>query len=228
MTEFGSTEPPAPSEPPARSTSRAHPRPASASASAFARDLRTTPNLITLSRIGLTVVAAGLFFAGHERIGMVLAVSGGVTDYLDGYWARRTNQVTRLGEILDQFCDIVFESLLLYIAIATFHFLPFWFLTLYLVREFWVASIRRFMAGHQLNITSSFLGKLKTNFVMWGFLPTYLSIEGILPRLEPALAYVGRGGIALGLLFGLLSGWDYTRQMIAGYDQIAAGRPPPG
>lgn len=222
MTESGSTEPtprPAP-------TSGSAPQPASASA--FARDLTTTPNLITLSRIVITMVAAGLLLAGHERVGMILAVTGGVTDYLDGYWARRTNQVTRLGEILDQFCDIFFESLLLYIAIAVFHFLPLWFLTVYLVREFWVSSIRRFMAGHQLNIASNFLGKLKTNFVMWGFLPTYLSIEGVLPGLEPALAYLGRGGIAAGLVFGLVSGWDYTRQLIAGYDQIAAGRPSPG
>ena len=192
--------------------------------SAFARDLRTTPNIITLSRIALVMLAAGLFFAGWKRIGLVLAVIGGITDYLDGYWARRTHQVTRLGEILDQFCDIFFESLVLYIAIAVFHFLPFWFLPVYLAREFWVASIRRFMAVHQMNIASNFLGKLKTNFVMWGFLPSFLSIEGALPSLEPGLAYLGRGGIALGLVFGLLSGWDYTQQMIAGYDQIAAAR----
>jgi CDP-diacylglycerol--glycerol-3-phosphate 3-phosphatidyltransferase len=192
--------------------------------SAFARDLRTTPNIITLSRIALIMVAAALFFAGYKPVGLVLAVLGGITDYLDGYWARRTNQVTRLGEILDQFCDVFYESFVLYIAIAVFHFLPYWFLLVYLAREFWVANLRRFMAGHQLNISSNFIGKLKTNFVMWGCLPSYLSIEGVLQPLEPGLGYLGRGGIALGLVFGIISGWDYTKQMIVGYDQIAAAR----
>jgi CDP-diacylglycerol--glycerol-3-phosphate 3-phosphatidyltransferase len=194
--------------------------------SAFARDLRTTPNLITLSRIALITLAAGLFFMGQKGIGLVLAVTGGITDYVDGYWARKTHQVTRLGEILDQFCDVFFESLVLYIAIAIFHFLPIWFLPIYLAREFWVANLRRFMAGHQLNIASTLLGKLKTNFVMWGCLPTYLSIEKALPPLEPALAYLGRFGITVGLVFSLISGWHYTQQMIAAYEQIAAGRSP--
>jgi hypothetical protein len=80
------------------------------------------------------------------------------------------------------------------------------------------------MAGHQLNIATNFVGKLKTNFVMWGFFPTFLSIEGVLPGLEPGVAILGRVGIGLGLLFGYLSAWDYTRQLIRGYDQIAAAR----
>ena len=146
---------------------------------------------------------------------------GGVTDYLDGWLARRTGQVTRLGEILDQFSDIFFESMVLYIAIAQFHFLPLWVLPIYLGRELWVTTIRRFMAGHQLNISTNFVGKLKTNFVMWGFFPTYLSIEG--GGAPPGLAIWARM-VSSGALFGYASAWDYTRQLIAGYDQIAAVR----
>lgn len=189
----------------------------------FAADLATTPNIITLSRIVLVLVAAGMFFVGLERPGILVAVVGGLTDYLDGWVARRTGQVTRLGELLDQFCDIFFESLILYLAIARYQFLPPWILPVYLGREFWVTTVRRFMAGHQLNIASSFAGKLKTNFIMWGFLPAFLSIQHVIPAAEPALRYVGQGAIATGILLGYLSAWDYTRQMIAGYDQIGAG-----
>jgi CDP-diacylglycerol--glycerol-3-phosphate 3-phosphatidyltransferase len=190
----------------------------------FVADLSSPPNVITLSRIALILVAAGLFFEGHEGIAIVLAIIGGLTDYLDGWLARRTGRVTRLGEILDQFCDIFYESLVLFIAVAHFHFLPLWFLPAYLGREFWVTSIRRFMAGHQLNIATNFLGKLKTNFVMWGFFPTYLSIEQVLPGLEPYLGYLGKFGIAAGILFGYASAWDYTRQLVAGYDRVAAAQ----
>jgi CDP-diacylglycerol--glycerol-3-phosphate 3-phosphatidyltransferase len=188
----------------------------------FAADLATAPNLITLSRIVLIVIAAGFFFSGHPAIGISLAIVGGMTDYLDGWLARRTGQVTRLGEILDQFSDIFFESMVLFVALAQFHFLPLWVLPVYLARELWVTSIRRFMAGHQLNIATNFVGKLKTNFVMWGFFPTFLSIEKVVPALEPGLAYLGRASIAMGLLFGYVSAWDYTRQLVIGYDQIAA------
>ena len=190
----------------------------------FAADLSSTPNLITLSRIVLILGATALFFEGHEKIAIVLAIVGGLTDYLDGWLARRTGQVTRLGEILDQFCDIFYESLVLFIAVAHFHFLPLWFLPAYLGREFWVTSIRRFMAGHQLNIATNLLGKLKTNFVCWGFFPSYLSIENVLPRLEPGLGYLGKFGIAAGILFGYASAWDYTRQLVAGYDRVAAAQ----
>lgn len=190
----------------------------------FAADLATAPNLITLSRLVLILIAAALFFSGHMGIGIVLAIIGGVTDYLDGWLARRTGQVTRLGEILDQFCDIFYESLVLYIAIAQFHFLPLWVLPIYLARELWVTTIRRFMAGHQLNIASNFYGKLKTNLVMWGFFPTYLSIVGAARGLEPGLTYFAWAAIAIGLGFGYLSAWDYTRQMIVGYDRIARAR----
>jgi CDP-diacylglycerol--glycerol-3-phosphate 3-phosphatidyltransferase len=194
--------------------------------SGFAADLATPPNLVTLSRIGLILIAAALFFAGDEKAGMVVAIVGGMTDYLDGWLARRMGQVTRLGEMLDQFCDTFFESLVLYLAIARFHFLPLWFLPAYLGREFWVSTIRRFMAGHQLNIATSLLGKLKTNFVMWGFLPAFLSIEGLFPAGEPALRYVGQAAIATGILLGYASAWGYTRQLVAGYDRVVALRAP--
>lgn len=190
----------------------------------FAGDLTTTPNLITLSRIVLIVVAAGMFFQGYRLSGIVMACIAGWTDYLDGWLARRTGTVTRLGEILDQFCDFFFESVVLYVAVAQFHFLPLWVMIAYLAREMWVTTIRRFMAGHQVNIASNLLGKMKTNFMLWGMLPTFLSISGVLPSLDPGMAYLGRTGILIGIAIGYASAYDYTRQMVAAYDRIAAAR----
>jgi CDP-diacylglycerol--glycerol-3-phosphate 3-phosphatidyltransferase/cardiolipin synthase len=170
----------------------------------------------------LILIAAALFFTGRSAAAIALGVVAGVTDYLDGWLARRTGQVTRLGEILDQFCDVFYESMVLFVAIAQFHFLPLWVLPVYLARELWVTTIRRFMAGHQLNISTNFVGKLKTNFVMWGFLPTFLSIEGALPALQPWMTYLGRASVGVGIFFGYASAWDYTRQLVAGYDRLAA------
>ena len=136
------------------------------------RDLRTVPNIITLSRILLILVGAIVYFYLNHGLGIVLSIVAGVTDYLDGYVARRTGQVTRLGEILDQFCDLCFESFLIVIATVQ-HFFPPVIICAYLLREFWVAAVRRFMAAAHMNIPSSLAGKAKSNLIMWSFLPTY-------------------------------------------------------
>jgi CDP-diacylglycerol--glycerol-3-phosphate 3-phosphatidyltransferase len=188
----------------------------------FAADLTTTPNLITLSRIALCIAGGALFFAGWNALGIILCIVAGITDYLDGYVARRTGQVTRLGEILDQFCDVFFESLILFVALAIYRFLPPWLMLVYLTREMWMTSIRRFMAEHQMNIPSNIFGKLKSNFLCWGGLPVFLSISGYFPQLEPALATLGRVGIITGMCLGYYSAWGYTRQFVIGYDTLMA------
>jgi CDP-diacylglycerol--glycerol-3-phosphate 3-phosphatidyltransferase len=185
-------------------------------------DLRTVPNVITLSRIALLLVSLPLYFYVTRVGGMAVAIVAGATDYLDGYVARRTGQVTRLGEILDQFSDLCFESFI--ITIATLQgFFPAYFIFLYLLREFWVNVIRRFMAAARMNIPSSLAGKVKTNLIMWGFVPTYLSISGLLPSAEPYIGYAGRIIVGMGLAAGYFSALGYTKAFAAGYTE-ATGR----
>lgn len=189
--------------------------------SAFSRDIRTLPNVITIARIVLIVAAAAIYFAGYTTVGIVLAVIAGVTDYVDGAVARATGQVTRLGEILDQFSDLAYESLVLLVAVVQGFFPPA-VLLIYLVREFWVTCIRRYMAETRQNIPSSIFGKLKTNFIMWGFLPTFLSITAVLPQLEPWLGHFARFAVGMGLVFSYLSAWLYTRAFVTGYTREGA------
>jgi CDP-diacylglycerol--glycerol-3-phosphate 3-phosphatidyltransferase len=186
--------------------------------STIGRDIRTVPNIITLSRIFLILLGAVIYFNGSQVVGIVLSIVAGVTDYLDGYVARRTGQVTRLGEILDQFCDLCFESFLIVIATVQ-HFFPPVIICAYLLREFWVASLRRFMAAAHMNIPSSLAGKAKSNLIMWSFLPTFLSVGKVLPALEPYLAYSAYVIIGLGLLASYVSAWGYSRAFVKGYGQ---------
>jgi CDP-diacylglycerol--glycerol-3-phosphate 3-phosphatidyltransferase len=185
-------------------------------------DLRTAPNVITLSRIALLCVSVPIYFYLSHGVGIALSIVAGVTDYLDGYIARRTGQVTRLGEILDQFCDLCFESFI--IVLTTLQgFFPVYFIFLYLLREFWVTGIRRFMAGAGMNIPSSLAGKVKTNFIMWGFFPTYLSISGLVPAAEPYMGHLGRIAVGVGLAAGYYSALGYTKAFASGYAE-ATGR----
>lgn len=188
----------------------------------FLSDLKTAPNLITLSRIVLTALGLALFLYGPKGAGIVVLIVAGITDYVDGMVARRTGQVTRLGEILDQFSDLLLETAVLMVSIAAAR-LPAVVLFIYLLREFWAVSIRRFMAHNRLNIPSTIWGKLKSNFIAWGNVPLFVSIAGLLPAAtEPYVTYLGQFGVAVGLLFSYLSVASYTRAFISGYEQTAA------
>lgn len=189
------------------------------STGAFARDIRSLPNLITLSRIALIVVAVVLFLTDRRLAGVAVGVVAGLTDYLDGYLARRMGAVTRLGEILDQFSDIMMEGVALLLAAVIAGGVFPAFLLAYLVREFWVTSIRRFMAERQINIASTIWGKVKTNFLLWSMVPLFVSLSGEVPAVAPWDRYLALFGISGGLFFGYVSAWQYTRQFIAGYDR---------
>jgi CDP-diacylglycerol--glycerol-3-phosphate 3-phosphatidyltransferase len=190
--------------------------------STIRKDLRSIPNIITLSRIVLIWLGVLVYFYVSHGVGIGLSILAGVTDYLDGYVARRTKQVTRLGEILDQFCDLCFESFILIIATLQGFFPPY-FIFLYLFREFWIMCLRRFMAGARMNIPSSLAGKVKTNLIMWGYFPSYLSISALVPAAEPYLGHVGRLAVGLGIVAGYYSALGYTKAFAAGYAE-ATGR----
>ncbi len=183
-------------------------------------DIRTLPNVITLLRIVILCLGVVVYFYLSHAVGIALAILAGVTDYLDGYLARRRGQVSRLGEILDQFCDMCFESFIIIIATLQGFFAPY-FIFLYLLREFWVSCIRRFMAGARVEIPSSWAGKAKTNLIMWGFFPTYLSVSKLLPWAEPYLGNAGRIMVGVGLLMGYASALAYTRVFAVGYGKAA-------
>ena len=190
--------------------------------STIRNDLRTVPNIITLSRIVLLWLGVLVYFYVSHGVGIALAILAGVTYYLDGYIARRTKQVTRLGEILDQFCDLCFEAFIIIIATLQ-EFFPPYIIFLYLFREFWVMCLRRFMAGARMNIPSSLAGKVKTNLIMWGFFPTYLSISALVPAAEPYLGHFGRLVVGLGIAAGYYSALGYTKVFVAGYSEAREG-----
>ncbi len=188
----------------------------------IAKDLRGLPNLISLARVLLLFVGVALWFTGHPVPAVGLGTAAGLTDYLDGYLARRMNQVTYLGAILDQFSDLLFESTLLLMVMTSGEAAapPLWLLVVYLVREYWVSTIRRFMAAHSLNIESNFLGKLKTNFFGWSFIPWFLYIAHVVPAADTVWLVLGWTGVVGGLIFSAISGIDYSRQFFRAYDTL--------
>jgi len=191
---------------------------AQARPSALLRDLRSTPNLITLSRIAL-VGCVFICYATHAyALGVVLGFIAGMTDYLDGWVARRTGQVTRLGEILDQVCDIALELTLLVFAVSL-GALPVWVLVPYVLREIWVVSLRRMAIELGENIPSRLAGKLKASFVGWSLLPMLPGALHLAGRWSDALVRFGQVSLTIGLVLTVVSAIQYTAAFVRIYNR---------
>ena len=188
--------------------------------SALFRALTTGPNLITLSRLALLAGALGAFTLGALGPALLMGAVAGATDYLDGWLARRTRQVSRLGEILDQFCDVVLEISLSLMAVGL-GLLPLVILLPQILREVWVQCLRRHSIELGENIPSRFSGKLKAAFMGWSFVPLFTGALGMAGAASPLLVRVGQGGIAVGLALTVISAVGYTASWAAIYERHA-------
>ena len=124
------------------------------------------PNLLSLFRILLVpplVVVLLTKFEGTEWWGLSLFLIAAVMDFFDGYLARRRQQVTRLGMLLDPAADKILVSAA-YISLVEMnpHIVPSWIVTVIIAREFAVGSLRSFAAAENLVIPAGFSGKIKT------------------------------------------------------------------
>ena len=127
--------------------------------------LMTIPNWITLSRLlGLPVLLVCLHDATVENrwLSLTIFLVAAMTDWLDGYLARKLDQVTELGKFLDPLVDklLVLAPLLMLIELGQ---IPAWGVFLILARELSIAGWRvtPSLTGHTV-VGANFWGKLKT------------------------------------------------------------------
>lgn len=179
--------------------------------------LATPPNVVTLSRLLLIGGAFGAADLGAARLALALGAAAGATDHVDGWLARRTGRVTRIGEILDQFCDVVGELSCLVYAIAA-GTLPLLAIVPWTLRELWVAGLRRSSIELGQNIPTHWTGKLKTAFIGWSALPLFAGLSRLGGEASAFLLALGRAGIVVGVGLGVVSGVHYTAAWIRIYE----------
>ncbi|MGK2859645.1 MAG: CDP-diacylglycerol--glycerol-3-phosphate 3-phosphatidyltransferase [Thermoanaerobaculia bacterium] len=121
------------------------------------------PNSLTLFRIFLVpilVVVLLTKFTGREYVGLAIFLIAAITDFFDGYLARKYNQVTRLGILLDPIADKLLVSAAL-ISLVELHLAPAWMIVIIVGREFAVSGLRSIASQHGVTIPASPLGKGK-------------------------------------------------------------------
>jgi CDP-diacylglycerol--glycerol-3-phosphate 3-phosphatidyltransferase len=123
------------------------------------------PNSITLGRLVLTVVfITAVSFPGPTGYGIafVAFVAGALSDWLDGYLARRLDLVTSIGKLLDPIADKVLVAAAF--VFLTPRFCPVWATVLILTREFLVTGLRQIAVEKGQVIAAAWSGKWKTTF----------------------------------------------------------------
>ncbi len=122
------------------------------------------PNQLTWARLILAAVMFGLIAVEYYFAGMVLFIIAASTDWLDGYFARKYNQVTTLGRILDPFADkvIICGTFIYLAAVPEMHdFLWPSMAVIVVGRELLVTALRSFIEEQGGDFSAKMSGKLK-------------------------------------------------------------------
>ena len=134
--------------------------------------LSNLPNLLTVSRITLIPVLVVLFYLPFHWSYMAVAIVftiAAITDYLDGYIARKFSLGSPLGEFLDPVADKLIVSVALLLLVQTHSTMLLTIPAAIIIgREIVVSALREWMAelGKRANVAVSFLGKVKTTLQM--------------------------------------------------------------
>ena len=123
------------------------------------------PNILSLSRLIIAPFFVILFLSGDialQQFAIVLYIIGAITDYYDGYFARKFNWGSSFGKFLDPLADKLLTSA----AFLTFYYLdiiPLWMVIIILIRDFGTTFLRLFQKN---TFTTSFFAKMKTTIQM--------------------------------------------------------------
>ena len=135
------------------------------------------PNKITISRIILIPIFVVLMLIRIEEwgditilgatmpvthfLGAIIFIIAAVTDWIDGYYARKLNLVTNMGKFLDPLADKLLVSAAL-IVLVELQMAPSWIVIIIISREFAVTGLRLVLAGEGEVVAANMLGKIKT------------------------------------------------------------------
>ena len=179
----------------------------------------TIPNLLTLFRIVVTPLFFILFYYFPTKVFSLLAsvlfALASLTDFLDGYIARRWNLETSLGKFLDPLADklLVAVALIMLIPLGR---VPSWMVAVIIGREILVTGLRVVAITEGLVIAASKLGKYKTVFQIVSVTCLLLHYEYPLfidsPYLLINFHQVGMGLLWVALVITVWSGIDYFRK----------------
>ena len=181
------------------------------------------PNILTLSRIAAIPVVVACFWLDRgwaQRFSMIVFVAACVTDWFDGYFARRYHQISRFGRFLDPIADklLVAAALLMLVDRGPLHGVHVLAALIILAREILVSGLREFLAELRVGLPVSQLAKWKTGVQM-----VAIALLLVGDAADHILTVVGLWMIWAAALLTLITGYDYLR---TGLRHMAEDTPP--
>jgi len=169
--------------------------------------LLTHPNTLTLFRIIAVPVIVVLLMVPNRftcLIAGLLFSAAAITDYFDGYLARRYGLVSNLGKVMDPVADklLVASSL---IMLTSLGWMPAWIACIIIGRELAISGLRNIIAQHKLDVSASSLGKYKTGFQIAAIIPLMFHF----PAFGLDFHAIGMVFLWCALVLTLWSGTDY-------------------
>jgi CDP-diacylglycerol--glycerol-3-phosphate 3-phosphatidyltransferase len=127
------------------------------------------PNSLSLARIvAIPALVAVMLthFRGHDLVALAIFVFASLTDWLDGWLARKKELVTVLGQLLDPTADklLIASGLICLVELGR---VPAWAAVIIIGRELAVSGFRAIASSRGVNIPASGLGKAKMGFESW-------------------------------------------------------------
>ena len=182
----------------------------------------TTATKITLSRIAFIPVVVAVYllnFPGHRILAGVLFAIAALSDLIDGYVARKYNQVSDLGKFLDPIADKMLVVAFMFLFVAdNLIFNPWGAIVcgVVLSREFMISAFRMQAAVKKIVIPADVWGKLKTDFqdvgsavIIFASDPIFLSHGDGAAMVGKVLMYIGLVAFFIGAALAVYSGVNY-------------------
>src|SRR6478609_6639998 len=171
------------------------------------------PNVLTLSRIAAIPLVVACFWLERgwaQWLSMILFVAACVTDWFDGYFARRYHQISRFGRFLDPIADklLVAAALVMLVDSGTLKGLNVLAALIILAREILVSGLREFLAELRVGLPVSQLAKWKTGAQMTAI--AFLLVGEAGPKEIPVVP-IGLTLIWIAAALTLVTGYDYLR-----------------
>ena len=181
------------------------------------------PNLLTLSRIVAIPLVVACFWLDRgwaQWLSAGLFAVACITDWFDGYFARRYHQISRFGRFLDPIADklLVAAALVMLVKNGTLADINVLAALIILAREILVSGLREFLAELHVSVPVSQLAKWKTGAQMGAI--TFLLLGDAAP---PVIGQIGLVLIWVAAVLTLVTGYDYLR---TGMRHMAEGGPP--
>lgn len=192
------------------------------------------PNKLTLFRIILVpiMVIVSFFDIPGSFLGIsttmwimeLIFIIASITDKLDGYLARKNNQVTNFGKFLDPIADkiLVVAAMILFVEMGR---LPAWIPIIVIFREFAVSGYRLIAVQNSGKvIAANVWGKLKTVTQMIAIILMFLTTQPYFAFVNSALTYMTTGDFVMNILASIFMTVSVIATIFSGYEYLKGGK----